>query len=46
MVVTLLSCNSFLKNGATRNLFGHPDLGSWVPGGATGKNFLNHRLGF
>ena len=43
-------CNSFLKNDlminsqATRNLFGHPDLGSWVPGGATGKKFLNHRL--
>ena len=31
---------------ATRNLLGHPDLHSWVPGWATGKKFLNHRLAF
>ena len=42
--------NLFLNNDllinsqATRNLLGHPDLQSWVPGGATGKKFLNHRL--
>ena len=42
--------NLFLKNDlminsqATRNLLGYPDLQSWVPGGATGKKFLNHRL--
>ena len=29
---------------ATRNLLGHPDLQSWVPGWVTGKKFLNHRL--
>ena len=29
---------------ATRNLLRHPDLQSWVPGWATGKKFLNHRL--
>ena len=33
-----------INSQATRNLFGHSDLGSWVPGGATGKKFLNHRL--
>ena len=45
------SCyNLFLKNylminyQATRNLLGHPDLQSWVPGWATAKKFLNHRL--
>ena len=42
--------NLFLKNylminyQATRNLLGHPDLHSWVPGWATGKKFLNHTL--
>ena len=29
---------------ATRNLLRHPDLHSWVPGWATRKKFLNHRL--
>ena len=33
-----------INSQATRNLFGHPDLESWVSSGATGKKFLNHRL--